>query len=63
MVKAEDKKVPVMLVDKDIPDIVLGIEKAIEGARFQNLGKLQAISAILDSRFDYKVLNAALGLK
>jgi hypothetical protein len=63
MVKAEDKKVPVMLVNRDIPDIVSGIEKAIASARFQNSGKLQAMSAILDSRFDYKTLNTALGLK
>jgi len=63
MVKAEDKKVPVMLVDRDIPDIISGIEKAIAGARFRNVGKLQAMSAMLDNRFDYKILNAALGLK
>ncbi len=63
MVKAEDKKVPVMLVDRDIPDIVSEIEKAIEGAKFHNIGKLQAMTSLLDSRFDYKTLNAALGLK
>ncbi|MGA9048898.1 MAG: DRTGG domain-containing protein [Dehalococcoidia bacterium] len=63
MVKAEDKKVPVMVVDRDIPDIVSGIEKAIADARFQSAGKLQAMTALLDSRFDYKTLNAALGLK
>ncbi len=62
MVKAEDKKVPVMVVDRNIEDIVLDIEKALSKARFHNLQKLKAVSAILDSRFDYKALNTALGL-
>jgi uncharacterized protein len=62
MVKAEDKKVPVMMVNKDIKDIIAGIEQALSQAKFQNAQKLQAMSAMLDSRFDYKALNAALGI-
>ena len=62
MVKAEDKKVPVMVVNKDVKDVIAGIEQALANARFQNAQKLQAVTAILDSRFDYKALNAALGI-
>lgn len=63
MVKAEDKKVPVMVVRKDISDVVNGIEQALAAAGFHHRQKLQAMSAILDDGFDYKALNAALGLK
>jgi len=63
MIKAEDKKVPVIVAAKDINEIVGGIERSLVGAGFQHLQKLQAMTALLDSRFDYKALNAALGLK
>jgi len=63
MIKAEDKKVPVIVAAKDINEIVGGIERSLTGAGFQHLQKLQAMTALLDSRFDYKALNAALGLK
>ena len=62
MVKAEDKKVPVVLANKEVNEIIAGIEQALLRARFQNAHKLQAMTTILDSRFDYKVLNAALGI-
>jgi hypothetical protein len=61
MVKSEDKKVPVIVTDKDINEIVSGIERSLAGAGFRHLQKLQAMTAMLDSRFDYKALNAALG--
>jgi BioD-like phosphotransacetylase family protein len=63
MVKAEDKHVPVMVVDKDINDIVAGVELALAKARFQNLQKLQAMVSLLDAGLDIKALSAALGLK
>jgi len=63
MVKSEDKKVPVIVVDRDINEIVKGIEQSLAGAGFHQVQKLQAMSALLDSRFDYKALNTALGLK
>lgn len=63
MVKAEDKKVPVMLVDRDIKGIVAGIEQTIAKAKFQSTQKLQAMMVILDNRFDFKSLNSAVGLK
>jgi hypothetical protein len=63
MVKAEDKKVPVMVVQKDVSDVILGIEQALAAAGFHHPQKLQAMSAMLDAGFDYKALNAALGLK
>jgi len=62
MVKAEDKKVPVMVVNKEIKDIIDGIEQAFAQAKFHNAQKLQTMSAMLDSSFDYKALNAALGI-
>jgi BioD-like phosphotransacetylase family protein len=63
MVKSEDKKVPVIVVNRDINEIIKGIEQSLAGAGFHQAQKLQAMSALLDSRFDYKALNAALGLK
>ncbi|MBN1691543.1 MAG: phosphotransacetylase family protein [Dehalococcoidia bacterium] len=61
MIKSEDKKVPVIVVDKDINEIVKGIEQSLAGACFHQAQKLQAMTALLDVRFDYKALNAALG--
>ena len=63
MVKAEDKKVPVMVAQKDVNDVIRGIEQALAAAGFHHPQKLQAISALLDTGFDYKALNAALGLR
>jgi BioD-like phosphotransacetylase family protein len=61
MVKADDKKVPLIVVDKDIQDIVGGIEQALAAARFNNRGKLQVISNLMENRIDFKALNTALG--
>jgi len=63
MVKAEDKRVPVMVSQKDVSDIVRGIEQALASAGFHHPQKLQAMSAMLDTGFDYKALDTALGLK
>ena len=63
MVKAEDKKVPVMIAQKDVNDVIRGIEQALAAAGFHHPQKLQAMSAMLDNGFDYKALNTALGLK
>jgi len=63
MVKAEDKKVPVIVTQKDASDVIRGIEQALESAGFHHPQKLQAMSAMLDTGFDYKALNTALGLK
>jgi len=63
MVKSEDKKVPVIVVDRDINEIIKGIEQSLAGAGFHQAQKLQAMSVLLDSRFDYKTLYSALGLK
>ena len=63
MVKAEDKKVPVMVTQKDVNDIISGIEGVLASAGFHHAQKLQAMSSMLDTGFDYKALNAALGLK
>jgi len=63
MVKAEDKKVPVMVAQKDASDVIRGIEQALASAGFHHPQKLQAMSAMLDTGFDYKALDTALGLK
>jgi hypothetical protein len=63
MVKAEDKKVPVMVVQQDVSDVIRGIEQALAAAGFHHPQKLQAMSALLDAGFDYKALNAVLDLK
>ncbi len=63
MLKAEDKKVPVMVTPKDVNDVISGVEQALAAAGCHHPQKLQAMSAMLDSGFDYKALNIALGLK
>ncbi len=63
MVKAEDKKVPIVVADGGIQDIVAGIERALSAAKFNNTGKLQAVTGLLEGRVDLKALNTALGLK
>lgn len=60
MVKAEDKNVPVMVVNKDISEIIAGIEQTLSEAKFQHIQKLSAFGAIMESRFDFKALTAAL---
>jgi uncharacterized protein len=62
MAKAEDKKVPVVIVNKDIGQIVTGIEQALAKAKFQHVQKLAAFSIILDSGFDFKALLAVLAI-
>ena len=63
MVKAEDKKVPVIVAQKDASDVIRGIEQALASAGFHHPQKLQAMSAMLDTGFDYKALDTSLGLK
>ena len=48
MVKAEDKKVPVMVVNKDIIDIVAGLSRRLAAARFHHMLKsCSAMTAML----------------
>ncbi|MDD5311579.1 MAG: AAA family ATPase [Dehalococcoidia bacterium] len=63
LVKAEDKSVPVIVVNQEIPDILAGVEKALVQARFQNPQKLKALASLLDSRLDFKAFSASLGFK
>jgi len=63
LVKAEDKNVPVLVVNKEIPDILAGIEQALVQARFQNTQKLKTLAGLLDSGLDFKALSASLGFK
>jgi uncharacterized protein len=62
LVKAEDKKVPVIVVEKEITDVISGIESLLADARFDNQQKLKAMIAILDAGFDFKALKAAISL-
>lgn len=62
MLKAGDKNVPVILVKKDIKEVIGGIERTLKQARFQHTQKLQAISALLDGHFDYRAFNTAVGI-
>ena len=62
MVKADDKQIPVMVADQEIKDIIAGIEESLSRAKFRNIQKLQAMSYLLDSHFDYKALNIAIGI-
>lgn len=63
MVKAEDERVPLMVADKDVIDIVAAIEAALAQAKFRNLAKLKAMVNLLDAGLDFKTLNAKLGFK
>jgi uncharacterized protein len=62
MVKAEDKKVPVIIVNKDISEVISSTERVLAGAKFLQTQKLAAFVAILDSGFDFKTLCAALAI-
>lgn len=63
MVKAEDKKVPVVITSSGMQEIVAGIEKAMAAAKFDSKGKLQVMGNLLESKVDLKAINTALGLK
>ena len=62
MVKADDKHVPIMLVNRDINEIVTGIGKALEQTRFQNQQKLRTMVGLLEGKLDFKYLQQILGL-
>jgi len=62
MVKADDKKIPVMVVEKSVNEIIDGIESALSVTKFHNIQKLQALNPLLDTGLDFKAINLALGL-
>jgi uncharacterized protein len=62
MVKAEDKGVPVIVVNKDVNEIVSGIQNALEQAKFHQSKKLHELVNIIDRMIDFKSINSALSL-
>jgi uncharacterized protein len=62
MVKAEDKGVPIIVVNKDINEIISGVEQALEQARFHQSKKLSELVNNIDRMIDFESINSALSL-
>ena len=62
MVKAEDKNVPVIVVNKDVNEIITGIERALAASEFKHSHKLSTFASMMDSGFDIKGLTSTLGI-
>ena len=59
--QAEDKAVPIVLTDDDVPTVVSAIETALAGSRF-TAEKLPAMAGLMDAFVDYADLYRQLGL-
>ena len=60
--QAEDKGVPIILVEQDTLTTIAAIEDALSKARFRNEKKLSIIEQILAQHFDFPALYQGLGL-
>lgn len=60
---AQDKHVPIIVVKKDTPAAIAGVEEALIKADFHNPRKLDTFVNILDRYFDFGALYSELGLK
>jgi len=63
LVQAEEKQVPIITVKQDTNAAVAGIEKALAESSFQSRQKLETLSKVLESSFDFEALYSGLGLK
>ena len=62
IVKAEDKRVPVVVVEKEIEDIIRGIEQALANTKFCNLHKLAVFMPMLENSLDFGMLGSKLAI-
>jgi 3-deoxy-D-manno-octulosonic-acid transferase len=60
--QAEDKHIPLVVVDGDISAVVTGIEKAISGVSFDDLQKLKRFQDELEKRIDLSIIFSELGV-
>jgi len=60
---AEEKRVPIIAAGKKVPQVLADIEKALEKVSFAHPEKLQKLSNILESHFDFATLYAKLGIE
>jgi BioD-like phosphotransacetylase family protein len=60
--QAEDKGVPIILVEQDTPATIAAIEDALSKARFHSEKKLALVEQILAQHFDFPALHQSLGL-
>lgn len=61
--QAEDKRVPIITVKKDVSGVIAGIEQILTKASLNKSEKLQKFEHILAQYFDFKTLYSQLGLK
>jgi BioD-like phosphotransacetylase family protein len=60
--RAQEKRVPIIMVKQDTSAAVAGIEEALTKASFRNRQKLETFSKVLDTCFDFKALYSELGV-
>ncbi|MBN1888235.1 MAG: hypothetical protein JW850_09600, partial [Thermoflexales bacterium] len=61
--RAEERGVPILLVNMDTLSTVEAVERFFARSRFQQPEKLERFAALLDEYFDFAALYASLGLK
>ena len=61
--QAKDKRVPIMLVKRDVSGVIADIEQALAKASFNKPQKLQKFENILNQFFDFKALYPQIGLQ
>ncbi|MCJ7516168.1 MAG: DRTGG domain-containing protein [Dehalococcoidia bacterium] len=61
--RAQEKRVPIIMVKQDTSAAVACIEDAFIKASFRNRQKLETFSKVLDTCFDFKALYSELGLE
>ena len=59
--QAENKKVPIIVTAKSVPEIVASIETALANARFNQEQKVPIISWMLAEHFDFTALDRRMG--
>ncbi len=60
--RAEDKGVPIILVEQNTIAAIAGIEEVLSQARFRHQSKLSAMERTLAQHFDFPTLYQSLGL-
>jgi BioD-like phosphotransacetylase family protein len=63
IVRAQEKHVPIIMVEQDTSAAIAGIEEALTKASFWSGGKLEMFGKVLDNHFDFQALYSELGLE
>ncbi len=59
---AEEKRVPLIITEKTVPQVIADVEKALERVSFAHPEKLQKLGSIMEGHFDFATLYAKLGI-